>query len=347
MQNKFVTLNNGINMPTLGIGTAYINGDDVIYSVTQAIINGYRLIDTATLYRNEKEVGIAIKKCIDDGIVQRSDLFITSKAPFFSPGYKETIDGYYKSLENLQLEYLDLYLLHHPYMQYTNFQDHIVKSYSALEWLYKNGKVKNIGVSNFWGYFCETLYHSAEIMPQVNQIELNPYNQDRDTVNFALNHGIQIQSWGAVNQGRGFDSEIIKNIAKQHNKSIAQVAIRWNIQKGNAVLVRSTNNERIKENYDVFNFELTHDEMVAIDNLDGKGVANRGHGKINLPIMHYTAQKLTCEIVETISNKLLPYKKTYRLFGFLPFLTCIIEKKSTKIYFLGIKILKISKKTKE
>lgn len=344
MKYKFITLNNGKLCPTLGFGVAYIKGNTVIDSVIKAIETGYRLIDTAALYRNEKEVGIAIKKCIESGIVQRQDLFITSKAPFFNPGYQETIDGYYKSLENLQMEYLDLYLLHHPFMQYANFQEHIARSYDALEYLYKNQKVKNIGVSNFWGYFCEVLYNYAEVVPQVNQIELHPYNQDRDTVKFCVEHKTQIQSWGGANQGRLFDSQIMQEIGKRYDKTVVQVAIRWNIQKGNSVLVRSTNTERIKENYDVFDFELTQEEISMIDKLDGTGVANRGHGIVSLPVMHHTASTLSNEIVMAIKKNIpKPKRKQYKLFGFLPLLVLHIDTNSTKVYLFGIRILKITK----
>lgn len=342
MKCKFVTLNNGNLFPVLGFGTAYMNGDIVIDSVVKAIETGYRLIDTAHLYRNEREVGVAIKKCIENGIVQRKDLFITSKAPFFNPGYRETIDGYYTSLENLQLEYLDLYLLHHPFMQYANFQEHIVRSYDALEYLYKNKKVKNIGVSNFWGYFCEVLYNYAEVIPQVNQIELHPYHQDIDTVNFCTKRQTQIQSWGGANQGRLFDSKAMQEIGTKYRKSIVQVAIRWNIQKGNCVLVRSTNVARINENYDIFDFELTQEEIAMIDKLDGTGVANGGHGIKNLPIMHHTVTSLYNELV-VVSNKNIIKKKQYKLFGFLPILTLYIDTNQTKVYFFGFKILKITK----
>jgi len=248
MNNKTIILNNGIEMPILGFGVDTLKGDEVVKSVTAAIEAGYRMIDTASLYRNEKEVGIAINDCINRGIVKREDLFVVSKAPYFFPGFNETLQGYETSLKNLNLEYLDMYMLHHPYREYSSWQKEIVSSYAALEKLYEDKRIRAIGVCNFSYPFTDILFSCYKYIPQVNQIEVHPEHQYLGAVSLFKEKGIQIVAWSALNKGRIIKNETIKELSKKYNKTEAQIAIRWNIQKGNAVLIRSTDENRIKSN---------------------------------------------------------------------------------------------------
>lgn len=341
--DKWTSLNNGVKIPILGIGTDVIKGDDVIFSVTKAIENGYRLIDTASLYRNEKEVGIAIKNCIDRGIVKREDLFISTKAPYFFPGEVNTIQGIEESLTNLQLDYVDLYLLHHVYM-YTDYQRVIPETWRAMEQIYEMGKARSIGVCNYFGQFCDVLYNSAKIFPHINQFEYHPQHQNKEILEWCRKYNTQPMSWGTLNQGRLFNSQVMEEIAQKHNKSIAQVAIRWNLQKGHVALVRSTKEERLKSNYDVWDFKLSEEEMNVIDNLDGKGQWSNIHGADSIPIGTIPNRAFFQYFDEKMKQKEENSVSKYKLFGFIPFLTKLTNGNLTKWYLFGIKILKIYKK---
>ena len=340
---KDLILNNGNTMPRLGIGCDTLKGDDVINSVIAGIKAGYRMIDTASLYRNEKEVGIAIQQCINDGIVQRQDLFISSKAPYFFPGYQETLDGYKHSLENLGLDYLDLYLLHHPYREYFSWQKEIVHSWQAMEYLYKTGLVKNIGVCNFsWPYF-DVLLNACEILPQINQIEVHPEFQYKDAVELSKHNGIQVVAWSALNKGHILSNEVIIEIANKLGKSPAQVAIRWNLQKENAVLIRSTKPERLKANSDVWDFELTAQDMEKLDSIKEDELFH-GHQADSIPIGMMPKRDFD-SMLKTMFPKPNNKKKYYKLFGFIPFLKEVIySDNKIKWYLFGIPIIKIIKK---
>jgi diketogulonate reductase-like aldo/keto reductase len=257
---KTVLLNNGVEMPILGFGVFQVTDlTECENSVLQAIETGYRLIDTAAVYMNEAAVGNAI---IKSG-VKREDLFITTKLWVQNTGYQNTKLAFEKSLNRLQLDYLDLYLIHQP------FGD-VHGSWRAMEELYKEGKVKAIGVSNFHPDRVMDIISFNEIVPAVNQIETHPFNQQIDSQQFLTENKVQIESWGPFAEGKHniFQNEVLAAIGMKYNKSVAQVILRWLTQRGVVAIPKSVNIERIKENFDIFNFELSVEEMQLIAELD-------------------------------------------------------------------------------
>ena len=257
-----VILNNGVKMPILGLGVFQVTDlAECEQSVLTAIQTGYRLIDTATVYGNETAVGNAIKK----SGVARNELFITTKLWATDTGYEKTKKAFEKSLNKLQLDYLDLYLIHQPIGD-------IHSSWRAMEELYKAGKIRAIGVSNFHPNRVMDLIIFNEIVPAVNQIETHPFNQQIETQQFLKENKVQIQSWASFAEGKNdlFKNELLASIGKKYNKSIAQVVLRWLIQRGVAVIPKSVRKERIEENFNVFDFELSADDMSVIQTLDTK-----------------------------------------------------------------------------
>lgn len=257
---EHIKLNNGIEMPLLGYGVYQItDAAECEQSVLDAIEVGYRLIDTAAAYMNEASVGNAIKK----SGVAREDLFITTKLWIQDTGYENTKKAFQKSMDRLQLEYLDLYLIHQPYGD-------VYGSWRAMEELYVEGKVKAIGVSNFLPDRLIDLILHNKITPAVNQIETHPFHQQINTQNFLQGNKVQIESWGPFAEGRNdiFKNELLAFIGKKYNKSIAQVILRWLIQRGVVVIPKSVKKERMKENFDVFNFEISQEDAAAIATLD-------------------------------------------------------------------------------
>ncbi|RZJ73781.1 aldo/keto reductase [Flavobacterium sp.] len=260
-----IKLNNGVEMPLLGLGVFQIeNAQECEQTVFTAINRGYRLIDTASLYRNEQAVGNAIKK---SGL-PREDLFVTTKLWVQDAGYENTKKAFEKSLEKLQLDYLDLYLIHQAMGDYYG-------SWRAMEELYKEGKIRAIGVSNFFPDRVVDLIAHNEIVPAVNQIEVNPFYQRADEHELLKNHGIVTQSWASFAEGKNdlFANEILASIGKKYQKSVAQVTLRWLLQRGIAVIPKSIRKERMIENADVWDFELSQADMDAIAKLEtGKSV---------------------------------------------------------------------------
>lgn len=257
-----VILNNGVKMPILGLGVFQVTDlAECEQSVLTAIQTGYRLIDTATVYGNETAVGNAIKK----SGVARNELFITTKLWATDTGYEKTKKAFEKSLNKLQLDYLDLYLIHQPIGD-------IHSSWRAMEELYKAGKIRAIGVSNFHPDRVMDLIIFNEIVPAVNQIETHPFNQQIETQQFLKENKVQIQSWASFAEGKNdlFKNELLASIGNKYNKSIAQVVLRWLIQRGVAVIPKSVRKERIEENFNVFDFELSADDMSVIQTLDTK-----------------------------------------------------------------------------
>lgn len=342
--DKNIVLSNDVKMPRLGLGVDTLHGDECINSVIWAIENGYRLIDTASCYYNEKEVGIAIKNCIDRGIVKREDLFITSKAPYHMPGIEDTINGYELSLKNLGLDYLDLYLIHSPYWNSFTWKEDIISTWKGMIKLYEEKKVRAIGVANFnSGLATDVMATSSLMLPHVNQFELHPQHQNKFAAAWCHKNNVQIEAWGTLNQGRLFDSKIMESLAKKYNKDIAQIAIRWTLQKGNCALVRSTKLERIKSNFDVWDFEISQEDMQIIENLDNGKWSHIHDEYENCPIAFLPQKYYWQKLENTKFKEQLEIKKFY-LFGFIPFLirkqfTC-----KTKWYLFGIPILKIKRK---
>jgi len=262
-----ITLNSGHEIPQLGFGVFKVDPEQTERIVTDALEAGYRHIDTAAIYGNEAGVGAAIEK---SGI-SRDELFITTKLWNSDQGTQSAFDAIDLSLEKLGLEYVDLYLIHWPTAQ----RDLYLESWLALEQIAADGKSRSIGVSNFQVPHLEKVLAGGSVVPAVNQIELHPAFQQRPIREFAAGHGIHIEAWGPLGQGKYdlFGETALTSAAAAHGKSPAQVAIRWHLQNGIIVFPKSNSAERIAQNFDVFDFELSADEVAAIDALDaGKRV---------------------------------------------------------------------------
>lgn len=254
-----VKLNNGIEMPILGYGVYQVSPEECERCVSDAISVGYRSIDTAQAYRNEEGVGNAISKCG----VPRQELFITTKVWISNAGYEKAKASIDESLRKLQTDYIDLLLIHQPFGDYYG-------TYRAMEEAYKAGKLRSIGVSNFYPDRFIDLAEFCEIKPAVNQVETHVFNQQITPQEIMLRYGTQIMSWGPFAEGRNnfFSNETLTTIGEQHDKSVAQVALRFLIQRGVVVIPKSTHKERMIENLDVFSFELSQEEMASIATLD-------------------------------------------------------------------------------
>ncbi|SKC20342.1 aldo/keto reductase [Dyadobacter psychrophilus] len=255
-----VKLNNGVEMPILGFGVFQVPDlAECERSVLDAIDTGYRLIDTAAAYQNEEAVGNAIKK---SGLA-REELFITTKLWIQSNGYQDTKKAFEVSLKKLQLDYLDLYLIHQP------FGD-VYGAWRAMQELYKEGKIRAIGVSNFQPDRLIDLIIHNEIVPAVNQIETHPFHQQVETQQFLEENNVQIQSWGPFAEGKNglFQNELLASIGQKYNKTIAQVVVRWLTQRGVIAIPKSVRKERMAENLSIFDFQLSAQDMDAIKSLD-------------------------------------------------------------------------------
>ena len=257
------TLNNGVKMPWLGLGVFKVEeGPELVNAVKTAIKHGYRSIDTAAIYGNEEGVGNGIQEGLKEAGILREDLFVTSKVWNEDLGYESTLAAYETSLKKLGLDYLDLYLIHWP------VEGKYKDAWRALETLYKEGRVKAIGVSNFQVHHLEDLMKDAEIKPVINQVELHPRLTQKELKAFCQDNNIQLEAWSPLMQGQLLDNEVLKEIAAKHNKSVAQVIVRWDLQNGVMTIPKSTKEHRIVENVDLFDFELTQEELEVIDGLN-------------------------------------------------------------------------------
>jgi 2,5-diketo-D-gluconate reductase A len=260
MQN--VLLNNGVEMPILGFGVFQVPDlEECERCVFEALQTGYRLIDTAAAYLNEEAVGKAIKR----SGVPRKDIFVTTKLWVQDAGYEKTTKAFDRSLQRLQLDYLDLYLIHQP------FGD-VYGSWRAMEELYKEGWVRAIGISNFQPDRIMDLIIHNEVVPAINQIETHPFHQQIETQNFLQQNGVQIESWGPFAEGRNsiFQNELLLSLAEKYKKTVAQVILRWLTQRGVVVIPKSVRKERIIENFNIFDFDLSPEDMNGILTLDTK-----------------------------------------------------------------------------
>lgn len=259
MKNE-ITLNNGIKMPKIGFGVFRMtNEDECEEAVMNAIQSGYRLIDTAAAYGNEEAVGRAIKQ----SDVKREKLFITTKLWITETNYELAKKGFERSLKKLGLDYLDLYLIHQPYNDYYG-------AWRALEELYNEGKIRAIGIDNFTNDKVADFVFFNKIKPAVNLVECNAFYQRKEECEYLKKQNIQMQAWSPLSAGQNrlFENETLIDIAKSHNKTVAQVVLRWLIQRGIVPIVKSSNLNRMKENIDVFDFELSSEEMQMIFALD-------------------------------------------------------------------------------
>lgn len=255
----YVTLNNGVKMPQLGYGVYQTPPEDTERCVLEAIEVGYRSIDTAQAYGNEEGVGNAIQKC---GL-PREDLFITTKIWISNAGYEKAKASIEESLRKLQTDYIDLLLIHQPFGDYYG-------TYRAMEEAYRAGKVRAIGVSNFYPDRYLDLAHFAEIKPAVNQVETHVFQQQKVAKEYLKKNGTQIMSWGPFAEGKNdyFNNPVLKDIAAAHGKSAAQVALRFLLQSDVVLIPKSVHKERMEENFNVFDFALTDEEMARIEALD-------------------------------------------------------------------------------
>ena len=271
---KYVTLNNGVKMPILGFGVFQIDDmkecEEAVYNALKA---GYRLIDTAASYRNEEAVGRAIKR---SGI-PREEIFVTTKLWVSDANYEKAKLAFETSLKKLDLEYIDLYLIHQP------FND-VYGAWRAMTELYKEGKIKAIGVSNFYPDRLVDFIMNNEVVPAVNQVETHPFNQQIKANEIMKEYGVQIESWGPFAEGKNgiFANEILSEIGKKYNKSVAQVILRWLIQRDVVVIPKSVRKERIEENFNVFDFELSAEDMNKIAKLDKKESLFLNHDDVKI-----------------------------------------------------------------
>ena len=257
---EYVKLNNGVEMPVLGYGVYQTPPEETERCVLDAISIGYRSIDTAQAYGNEEGVGNALAKC---GL-PREEFFITTKVWISNAGYEKAKASIEESLKKLQISYIDLLLIHQPFGDYYG-------TYRAMEEAYKEGKVRAIGVSNFYPDRYLDINHFAEIKPAVNQVETHIFQQQKIAKEYLKKNGTQIESWGPFAEGKNdyFNNPVLKEIGANHGKSAAQVALRFLIQSDVVVIPKSTHKERMEENFNVFDFELTADEMAKVEALDG------------------------------------------------------------------------------
>lgn len=271
---EYVKLNNGVEMPIISFGVYQIPKEDTKRCVLDAIKSGYRSIDTAQSYFNESEVGDAIVECG----VPREELFITTKVWIDHYGYEECKASVEESLRKLKTDYLDLCLLHQPFSDYYG-------AYRALEELYVEGKIKAIGVSNFYpDRLTDICMFDRKVIPAVNQVEVNPYNAQWCAQENMEKHGVKMEAWAPFGEGRNnlFTNETLVSIGKKYNKSSAQVVLRWLIQRGVIVACKSTHIERMQENINVFDFELTEEDMNSIKTLDTSNSLFFSHNDPNM-----------------------------------------------------------------
>lgn len=257
------TLHNGVKMPWFGLGVFKVEeGPELVNAVKAAIKHGYRSIDTAAIYQNEEGVGQGIREGLEEAGITREEIFVTSKVWNADLGYESTLAAYEKSLTKLGLEYLDLYLIHWP------VEGKYKEAWRALETLYKEGKVKAIGVSNFQVHHLEDVIEAGDVKPMVNQVECHPRLTQKELQAFCKEQSIQLEAWSPLMQGELLDNETLQGIATKHGKSVAQVILRWDLQNGIVTIPKSTKEHRIVENSSVFDFELTDEEMTQIDGLN-------------------------------------------------------------------------------
>lgn len=255
LQGTF-TLNNGVKMPYFGLGV-YLSkdGQEVIDAIKWAVECGYRHIDTASVYKNEDGVGEGVKQCG----VPREDLFVVSKVWNSDQGYETTLKAFEASLERLDMEYLDLYLVHWPVAG--KYKD----TWKALEKLYAEGRIRAIGVSNFMQHHLEDLLTGASVVPMVNQMEFHPFLVQQDLIDFCNKNTIQYEAWSPMMQGKIFGMEEFQQLAGKYNKSIAQIVLRWDLQKGVVTIPKSSKKERIVANANIFDFELSESDVALLD----------------------------------------------------------------------------------
>lgn len=257
MENKLIKLNNGVDIPVLGFGTYKLLGKDAFESVSYALEVGYRHIDTAKIYENEEFVGEAVKK---SGL-KREEIFLTSKVWNTDRGYDNTLKAFELSLKKLNTDYLDLYLIHWP-------KDLNAETWRALERLYSEKRVRAIGVSNFKEHHLTELFKTCEVMPVINQVEFHPELTQPELLKFCSSKNIVIEAWSPLMRGKIFSMDVLKELSEFYNKTIPQIVLRWNVQLGVVTIPKSSTRERIKDNFNIFDFEISKEHMERINSLN-------------------------------------------------------------------------------
>lgn len=261
---QVVTFHNGNIMPKVGLGVFRVEeGEQLVEAVKHAIVSGYRSIDTAMIYQNEASVGEGIRQGIEAAGITRADLFITSKVWLKDYGFEETLAAYQASLDRLGLDYLDLYLIHWP-----GTENKYVDTWKAMEQLYNEGKVRNIGVSNFKIEHMDILLEQATVKPVINQVEFHPYLNQKELRDYLAEKQIAVESWSPLMNGEILTNDVINEIAEKHGKSPAQIIIRWNIDNDVVVIPKSVTPERIEENLNVYDFSLDEEDLYKIEQLN-------------------------------------------------------------------------------
>lgn len=258
-----IKLSSGYDMPIVGLGTYSLHGDKCVNAVLSAIKLGYRKFDTASFYGNEEEVGQAIRQAIDEGLIKREDVFVTTK--LYPNEFADAEKNIEKCLRKLNIGYIDLMLLHHP-------DSHDVEAYMTMERYVEKGKIRSLGVSNYYIKEMSEFLPKVSIKPVLDQNEIHPYYQEKEVIEYLHDNSIVVEAWYPLG-GRGFNSELMKepvimDIARKHGKSLVQVILRWDIQNGVVVIPGSSNPDHQKENISIFDFELTSEEMARIDSLE-------------------------------------------------------------------------------
>ena len=272
----FFELCNQVKIPVLGFGTAKLeNGETTVKAIIDAIQTGYRLIDTASAYNNEQSIGQAIKEISHE--IPRNELFISSKVANERStnkdkggGYNETISAFDNTLSRLGLEYLDLYLIHWPVPQYfeKNYQALNIETWHAMEKLYNDGKTRAIGVCNFLPRHLEALFPHIEILPMINQIEVHPQYQEKELVNYCQEKAIIVEGYGTLQRGEVFKIQLLNEIAKKYGKTVAQICVRWSYQRNILPIAKASTIDHMKDNINIFNFEISSEDMSKIEVLD-------------------------------------------------------------------------------
>lgn len=278
--NNCFKLNNGVLIPAVGFGTWLApDGAVAVESVKRALADGYRHIDTAAAYNNEKSVGRAIAK----SDIPRDEIFVTSKVWNSERGYDKTLRAFDKSCADISLDYLDLYLIHWPAVenQFSHWKEINADTWRALEKLYNDGRVRSIGVSNFMPHHIDALIEKAQILPMVNQIEFHPGFMQTDCVNYCKRNNIQVEAWSPLGRTRVLANELLLSLATKYQKTSAQICLRWILQHDILPIPKSVTPERIKENIDIFDFEISEEDMQEIDSMPPCGASGLNPDKID------------------------------------------------------------------
>ena len=349
---EYNILNNGYKIPNKGFGTYKMKGTECINAVIEAVKKGYRHIDTAQAYENEEDIGIAISKLIEENIIKREDLFITSKINPHNPiGYKEAIQAINDSIEKMKIGYIDCYLIHWPNLTPDDKWKRLnAETWRGFEKMYELGKVKVLGVSNFMIHHMEELFKTATIKPAINQLNLNPTWQQKEVVAFCKKNNIQCVAWESLVKIEKWNQLLMNSLANKYNRSTAQISLKWSMQKGFIPLAKSRNKHRIAENYNIDDFKLSNDDISKLDTLNNHPANwDASPDTVAHTWMLYEELSKTPSVLIKEEVKLLgiiPIIKTqynnntskHYLFGIFPFFKKKIKTNKAKYYFLGIHV---------